>query len=338
MRFSSPYFWRKCWPSSGMSSFRSRRGGSSNRDDVQPVEEILAELAVLHHLPQVEVRGRDDADVDLDRLHAAEAHEVALLDDAQQLGLGLERHVADLVEEDRAAVREVEQPLLRVDGAREGALHVAEERRFEEVRGQVAGVDGDEGPLGSGRVRVDGAGHQLLARAALALNQDRRPARGGLDDQVEHLPHPGAAPDDVGELVVPLLDVLPERAVLAQQVAPLEGVADDDEHLVVLERLRDVVERSALHRGNRALDRRVRGDDDDGQLLVDVAQLVQRGDAVQSRHHDVHDGGVERQRPGELEPLGPGGRNPHVIAFAGEQRLEDLPHDLFVVDDQNRAA
>ena len=88
-----------------MSSLRSRSGGSWIGDDVQAVEEVLAEPALLHHPPQVDVGGGDDADVDLDRLDAAEAHELALLNHAQQLGLGLERDVADLVEEDACPCR-----------------------------------------------------------------------------------------------------------------------------------------------------------------------------------------------------------------------------------------
>ena len=104
-----------------------------DRDDVQPVEQVLAELAFLHHLAQVDVGRGDDPDVDLDRLHAAEAREVALLDHAQQLRLRLERDVADLVEEDAALVGELEEPLLGIDGAGEGALHVAEQRRLEEI-------------------------------------------------------------------------------------------------------------------------------------------------------------------------------------------------------------
>ena len=60
-------------------------------------------------------------------------------------------------------------------------------------------------------------------------------------------------------------------------------VADDDQHFVVLERLGDVVEGAALHRRDRALDRRVGRDDDDGQVLVDALQLVERGDAVDAR-------------------------------------------------------
>ena len=86
-------------------------------------------------------------------------------------------------------IGEVEQTLLRVDGAGERALHVTEERRLQQIGRQVAGVDGDERALGAGRVGVNGARDQLLARAALALDQNRRPARRRLDDQIEHLAH-----------------------------------------------------------------------------------------------------------------------------------------------------
>ena len=85
--------------------------GQLHGDHVETVEEVLAELPFLHHLAQLDVGRRDDPDVDLDRFHAAEPHELAFLDDAQQLGLGLERNVADLVEENRPLVGELEEAL-----------------------------------------------------------------------------------------------------------------------------------------------------------------------------------------------------------------------------------
>src|ERR1700692_495707 len=101
---------------------------------------------------------------------------------------------------------------------------------------------------------MNGARDELLAGAATSLDEDRRTARRSLDDEIEHLPHARTLADDVRELVVPLLDVLTERPILVDQPPPLQRVADDHEHFLVLERLRDVVERPALHRGNRALD------------------------------------------------------------------------------------
>ena len=41
-------------------------------------------------------------------------------------------------------------------------------------------------------------------------------------------------------------------------------------------------------------------------------------------------------RPGQLEPLGRVRREPHLVALPRQQRLEDLAHDLLVVDDQDR--
>src|SRR6202011_2423202 len=70
-----------------------------NGDDMETVEQILAKLPLLHHLAKVDVGRGDDPHVNLDGLHAAETHEVAFLDDAQELGLSLERDVPNLVEE-----------------------------------------------------------------------------------------------------------------------------------------------------------------------------------------------------------------------------------------------
>ncbi len=137
--------------------------------------------------------------------------------------------------------------------------------------------------------------------------------------------------------MVPLLDVLAEVPVLADQPPPLHRVADDHDHFVVLERLRHVVERAGLHRGNGALDRGVGGDDDDVEVFVDPFQLVERGDAIEPRHHDVHDRRVERQRARQLEPFRARGGQAYVVALPGQQRLENLAHDLFVVDDEDRA-
>jgi hypothetical protein len=57
------------------------------------------------------VRGADDAHVDRVFLRGAERAHGALLDGAQQLGLHGQRQVADLVEEQRAALGRLEVAL-----------------------------------------------------------------------------------------------------------------------------------------------------------------------------------------------------------------------------------
>jgi hypothetical protein len=90
------------------------------------VVEVLAKPALVDHRAQVAVGRRDPPDIDLERAAAADALEPALLQDAQQLGLQLGLELADLVEEERAAVRQLEPPALALGGAGERALLVAE--------------------------------------------------------------------------------------------------------------------------------------------------------------------------------------------------------------------
>src|SRR5205823_8776551 len=97
------------------------------RDDVEAIVEILAEDVLLDRLLHVEVRGRDDLHVALDRLRSADALEFLVLDDAQQLRLRGQRHLPDLVQENRAAVRELEASELAAVGAGERTFLVAEQ-------------------------------------------------------------------------------------------------------------------------------------------------------------------------------------------------------------------
>jgi hypothetical protein len=57
--------------------------GYHDRDNAQTVEEVLAEMSVLHCDRQVLVGGGDDADVHRDRLGVAYAGDLPFLKDAQ---------------------------------------------------------------------------------------------------------------------------------------------------------------------------------------------------------------------------------------------------------------
>src|SRR5436853_4326158 len=97
-----------------------------NVDDVEAIEEVFAEIARLNRAPQVGVGGRDDAHVHAPRLGFAERRELAFLNHAQQASLRLRRNGADFIEEDRAAVSDLEQSLLGGHRAGKSASGMAE--------------------------------------------------------------------------------------------------------------------------------------------------------------------------------------------------------------------
>ena len=72
--------------------------------DVEAVEEVFAEAAGPHFVLEAPVGGGDDAHVDLARARAADHRDGLLLHEAQQPRLHVERQLANLVEEHRAAV------------------------------------------------------------------------------------------------------------------------------------------------------------------------------------------------------------------------------------------
>src|SRR3546814_3045142 len=103
-----------------------------HRDDVEAVEKILAEAAIGDEIAHVAVGRGDDPHVGPERLTAAHGRIFAGLEDAQQPGLRLKRHVADLVEEERAARCLLETARIAAGRAGEGALLRSEEQTSEE--------------------------------------------------------------------------------------------------------------------------------------------------------------------------------------------------------------
>src|SRR3546814_1658885 len=71
---------------------------------VEAMQQVAAETAVGHPCLEVLVGGGDHAHVDPDQLAPANAEELVLGQHPQQPGLQRRRHVADLVEEQGAAV------------------------------------------------------------------------------------------------------------------------------------------------------------------------------------------------------------------------------------------
>ena len=113
----------------------------------------------------------DHADVDAPLLRRADRAQRACLEHAQQLRLQRERHLADLVEQQRAAIGRGEQAGVIVGRAGERALDVAEQLALEQLLGQRRAVERDERLLRARARAVDRARDRALAGAGLAGDQ-----------------------------------------------------------------------------------------------------------------------------------------------------------------------
>ena len=134
------------------------------------------------------------------RLALAHALERALLQHAQQLHLQVQRQVADLVEEERAAGGQLEAPRAVAHRAGEGARGRGRRARSRAGRpGSAPQLTATNGPAAPRRARVDRAGHDLLARAALAGQEDGRLAVLEVLDEAEDALHRRRAADEAGE-------------------------------------------------------------------------------------------------------------------------------------------
>src|SRR3989441_6582317 len=112
-------------PGDFVAAFAQR--ANRQRDDVQAVEEILAELAFAHELFEVLVSGGKDADVHGQRGRFAERRDFTRFEEAEQLGLEVEAQLADFVEEEGAVTGGADEAGVVAVGAGESASAVAEQ-------------------------------------------------------------------------------------------------------------------------------------------------------------------------------------------------------------------
>src|ERR1019366_4613147 len=307
-----------------------------NGDHVETVEQIVAELAVLYLLLEIDVSGGDNAHVHLYLAHSAQVHELAVLQHAQDLGLRLQVHGANLIKEQRPAIGHLEQAFLAGDGAGEGAFDVAEERGLQQVRWHRTGVHRDERAVAARRVHVNGFGDQLFARTALALQQHGGTAGRHLRHQVEDAQHGLAFADDVLE-VVALLESALQLDYFFFSAAPANRSAYVGQQFLVVPRLLDEVGGAGLHGIYRVLHRAVRRNHDDGQIGIALADIVQDFNAIAFGQGEIQQHQVEGMFRNASQALHAVVSYLHGIAFKLQQSLQRLTDGGFVVNDQHGA-
>src|SRR5262249_52265079 len=150
---------------------------------------------------------------------SAEALDLALLEDAEELRLELQRQLADLVEEQRPGLGLLEAAGAARGRAGEGALLGAEQLALQERGGDRGAIHGGEAAFAP-RSEMERARHALLAGPGLALDQHHRVAGAGAGNQLAYLVHRGALADQVSRLRQRLAQPL----ALLLQIAQGEGV------------------------------------------------------------------------------------------------------------------
>src|SRR5580698_306826 len=98
---------------------------------VNAEEQVFAKVAGGGFFMQQRVGGRENAHVHATRLRRAHAFKLACLQYSQQLSLLAQRHIGNLVEEERASVGQLEAAYAISARVSERALHMAEDLALE---------------------------------------------------------------------------------------------------------------------------------------------------------------------------------------------------------------
>ena len=149
-------------------------------DHVQPVVQILAEMAGVDGFLQLHVGRCQHPHVNGNALARTQAHHFALLQHPQQLDLNGHRQITDFIEEQGAAIGLLEPAGLGAEGAGESAFFVAEQLGLDQGFRERTAVHRHKRPVAPGAEVVDMACHQLLAGAGFANDQHTGFARGDL--------------------------------------------------------------------------------------------------------------------------------------------------------------
>src|SRR6185295_4603564 len=136
------------------------------------------ERATLGALREVGRAGGEKAYVGFG-LGAAQGGIAALREQAQQLALDGDRQPLDPIEQQAAALSQLDPAGDGSVGPGERAAADAEQLAFEQRRGNSTGIDLDQRAARASARRVEGAGEHGAAGACLAQDEDRRLRAGG---------------------------------------------------------------------------------------------------------------------------------------------------------------
>ena len=251
--------------------------------------------------------------------------------DAEDLGLRLQAHVPDFVEEQRAVVRHFEASGPGLIRAGERALFMPEQLAFDEFFGDGGAVHRDHGRIGAPAPGVQGAGGEFLARAVFPGEQYPHVRGGDAGQQFLEFEHDRGLADEF----VLFGQNGTEHLIFTAQGARFKGAGRDDDDLFQRKGLFDEIVGPLLDGAYGGLDGSVPRDHHDGQIGMVPLEACLRGEAVHAGQPDVEENEIRAFRVGDLKPFLGGGGLKHFVPFVLQNAPEREPDGFLVVDDQN---
>ena len=307
-------------------SFPERRQAHGN--DIEAEKQILAEQALSHHLAQIAMGRGNDTHIDLLRLETTDGDDLAFLQHAQQSRLRIERHIANLVEKQAAAIGLLEPPLLARHGAGESALLMAEQFAFNQIARHGGHVYRNKRLGAAFAILVQGARDQFLAGTGITGDHDRKVGAHQARQGFVYFLHCRRAADQRQPLVKFEIRLIARVMFGPAALDPGQAPPHRARHLVQVERFGQIFERALLCRAHRGLQRIARTHDDHrqiGALFSDARQNIQ-GIAI-GKHHV----GNQQIAHALVDPF------PHCRHIAGHLDLVAEPRHGLVQDGANGA-
>src|SRR5437868_1114661 len=260
----------------------------SERNYIQAIVKIFAK-GVLSHCPiQFAIRGCYYPHINRDLAGPAHGPHRALLQNAQQLHLHRQRHLADLVEENRSPIGHLEEAPFVLIRSGESSFYISKQFALQQSFGKCATIYGYERVRGARRAYMNRARDQFFAGTTFSLNQYR--ARGGRNrsDCLLQLLHGRTRSNNVVQRIA-CGGIAPEGEVLLAEHELLDRPIDGQLDLVYKSRALTNVIGSAssfdrFHRSFIIIDCRNQNNRGVRRNAVRMAQHI---DAVNVRHLDV---------------------------------------------------
>jgi hypothetical protein len=276
----------------------------------------------------------DQAYVEVALVGSADRSDLLLLERPEQLGLERQRQVADLVEQQRAAIGLLEEADLVVASVGERALDVPEQRALQQRLRDRGAVDAHERLVATASTGVQRPRHELLAGAALTGHQ-----HGGIGvrhavELREEILHRRAVAEQLVEARGAGC-LLAEHADLLLQRPVTERPFEDEREVVHLERLGDEVVRAGADGGDGRVEAAERSHHEDRHVRTVLDETDAQIDAVDLRHVQIREHHVELVVADHRKRSLGVGRPPALEATAAQIRLDQLAHVAIVVNDED---